>query len=247
MSEVRKMLFRIAIVEDEKHDSDLLERYIARYFAEDCSDASYHVTTFNNPVSFVEHYKSDYDLILLDIQMPGMNGMDVATALRKKDSSVLLIFVTNMAQYAVKGYDVNAAGFILKPVSYYDLLMRIRKCITILQSRTEECLTLKMKQGIVRLPIRSILYIEVNRHMLTYHTSKEALQATGSLSELEAALQGYNFLRCNSCYLVNPRAIQAVLGYDIHLINGEQILISHPKRKQFMQELNIWLREGKNL
>ena len=160
---------------------------------------------------------------------------------------MLLVFVTNMAQYAVKGYDVNAAGFILKPVSYYDFLLRIRKCIGILQTRTEECVTLNMKQGIVRLPIRSILYIEVNRHMLTYHTTKEVFQATGSLSELEADLRGSSFLRCNSCYLVNPRGIQAIFGYDIRLINGETIQISHPKKKAFMQEMNIWLGEGKNL
>ena len=241
------MLFRIAIVEDEKKDSDLLENYIARYFSEEASENRYQVTVFNNAGVFVEHYRAEFDLILLDIQMPGMNGMDAAAALRKKDSSVLLVFVTNMAQYAVKGYDVNAAGFILKPVSYYDFLLRIRKCIGILQTRTEECVTLNMKQGIVRLPIRSILYIEVNRHMLTYHTTKEVFQATGSLSELEADLRGSSFLRCNSCYLVNPRGIQAIFGYDIRLINGETIQISHPKKKAFMQEMNIWLGEGKNL
>lgn len=134
------MLFRIAIVEDEKKDSDLLENYIARYFSEEASENRYQVTVFNNAGVFVEHYRADFDLILLDIQMPGMNGMDAAAALRKKDSSVLLVFVTNMAQYAVKGYDVNAAGFILKPVSYYDFLLRIRKCIGILQTRTEEFL-----------------------------------------------------------------------------------------------------------
>ena len=121
------MLFRIAIVEDENKDSDLLENYIARYFSEEASENRYQVTVFNNAGVFVEHYRADFDLILLDIQMPGMNGMDAAAALRKKDSSVLLVFVTNMAQYAVKGYDVNAAGFILKPVSYYDFLLRIRK------------------------------------------------------------------------------------------------------------------------
>lgn len=85
----------------------------------------------DNAGVFIEQYRPDYDLIFLDIQMPGLNGMEAATALRKKDSSVLLVFVTNMAQYAVRGYDVNAAGFILKPVSYYDFLMRMRKCIGI--------------------------------------------------------------------------------------------------------------------
>ena len=241
------MVFRLAIVEDEKQDSDLLQSHIHHFFTENCPDDSFQATVFDNAGVFIEQYRPDYDLIFLDIQMPGLNGMEAATALRKKDSSVLLVFVTNMAQYAVRGYDVNAAGFILKPVSYYDFLMRMRKCIGILQTRVEEYVTLNMRQGIIRLPARDILYVEVNRHMLTYHTFKDAVQTTGSLAETEASLRGSGFLRCNSCYLVNPKAIQAVLGYDIRLINGETIQISHPKKKQFMQDLYIWLGEGKNL
>ncbi len=108
------MVFRLAIVEDEKQDSDLLQSHIHHFFTENCPDDSFQVTVFDNAGVFIEQYRPDYDLIFLDIQMPGLNGMEAATALRKKDSSVLLVFVTNMAQYAVRGYDVNAAGFILK-------------------------------------------------------------------------------------------------------------------------------------
>ena len=152
------MVFRLAIVEDEKQDSDLLQSHIHHFFTENCPDDSFQVTVFDNAGVFIEQYRPDYDLIFLDIQMPGLNGMEAATALRKKDSSVLLVFVTNMAQYAVRGYDVNAAGFILKPVSYYDFLMRMRKCIGILQTRVEEYVTLNMRQGIIRLPARDILF-----------------------------------------------------------------------------------------
>lgn len=241
------MVFRLAIVEDEQQDAALLKGHIHRYFQENAPSDSFRITEFSSATSFIEQYRSDFDLVFLDIQMPGINGMEAAAALRKKDGSVLLVFVTNMAQYAVRGYDVNAAGFILKPVSYYDFLLRMRKCMAILQTRTEEYMTLSLRQGFVRLPVRSILYVEVNRHMLTYHVDGEPISATGSLAQAEAALHGSDFLRCNSCYLVNPRAIQSVLGYDIRLINGETIQISHPKKKQFMQELNIWLGEGKNL
>ena len=94
------MVFRLAIVEDEKQDSDLLQSHIHHFFTENCQDDSFQVTVFDNARVFIEQYRPDYDLIFLDIQMPGLNGMEAATALRKKDSSVLLVFVTNMAQYA---------------------------------------------------------------------------------------------------------------------------------------------------
>ena len=236
-------MYRILIADDEGIMVESLKTIITSSFGDECEIAC--AKTGRAVVEQAESFRPD--IALVDIQMPGLNGMEAAAALRKKDSSVLLVFVTNMAQYAVRGYDVNAAGFILKPVSYYDFLMRMRKCIGILQTRVEEYVTLNMRQGIIRLPARDILYIEVNRHMLTYHTFKDTVQTTGSLAETEVSLRGSGFLRCNSCYLVNPKAIQAVLGYDIRLINGETIQISHPKKKQFMQDLNIWLGEGKNL
>ncbi|MCI6435877.1 MAG: LytTR family DNA-binding domain-containing protein [Clostridiales bacterium] len=241
------MAFHFAIVEDNPQDRLLLRNYLDRFFRENFRSDSFQVTEFENAGIFLEGYRPDFDLVFLDIQMPGINGMDAASALRQKDGSVLLLFVTNMAQYAVRGYDVNAAGFVLKPVSYYDFLLRMRKCMGILQSRTEKSITLKMRQGIRRLSVRSILYVEVNSHMLSYHTAAETIQATGSLSEMEETLAESGFLRCNSCFLVNPRAISTVIGYDIQLINGDTIQISHPKKKQFMQALNVWLGEGKNL
>ena len=237
----------VAIVEDSAEERARIRACLS--YVESTTDAAFDVHEFPNGLEFLGSIDGPvpFDLVFMDIDMPGMNGMETARALRTADSAVLLIFVTNMAQYAVRGYDVNAAGFILKPVSYYDFLMRMRKCIGILQTRVEEYVTLNMRQGIIRLPARDILYVEVNRHMLTYHTFKGTVQTTGSLAETEASLRGSGFLRCNSCYLVNPKAIQAVLGYDIRLINGETIQISHPKKKQFMQDLNIWLGEGKNL
>lgn len=241
------MLLRLAIVEDETQDLLCLKRHIERYFTENGGADTFHLDCFDNAVSFLERYQPEYDLVLLDIQMPGLDGMAAAQRLREKDSRVLIMFVTNMAQYAVRGYDVGAVGFLLKPVSYYDFLLRMRRSINILHSRATEWLTLSGKQGMRRLCAGDILYLEVRGHTLSFHLSDEIVQATGSLSDMEEKLRPSSFLRCNSCYLVNPRAIRAVQGFDITLLNGETLQISHPRRKQFMAELNVWLGEGKNL
>lgn len=236
---------RIAVVEDEREDQECLLRHMERFFKEENMD--YQTTVFDNAVSFLENYRAIYDIVFLDIQMPGMNGMDAAEKLRKMDAAVPILFVTNMAQYAVKGYDVDAIGFVVKPLRYYDFYLRMRKAVNIAKSREEKTLVLTGKQGIVRISVNDIYYVEVIGHSLYYHTKDDTITVSGSISAAEEKLKMCEFLRCNNCYLVNPRAILYVQGHTITLLNKEQIQISHPRKKEFMTRLNEWLGEGKNL
>ena len=109
-------MFRIAIVEDEDACARLLEDYIRRY-GETAGDA-FRTDRFPNGLEFIENYRPVYDVILMDIRMPLVDGMEAARRLRAQDEETALIFVTNMAQYAIKGYEVQALDFMLKPVQY---------------------------------------------------------------------------------------------------------------------------------
>lgn len=240
-------MLRIAIVEDDAADQAILQTYIDRFFREGNADCAYQTTVFDSAVIFLESYRAIYDIIFLDIQMPYLNGMDAAIKLREIDAGVPILFVTNMAQYAVKGYDVNALGFILKPASYYDFFLRMRKAINVIKSRMGRDLVLTTKQSVIRVSTNDIYYTEVTGHSLHYHTRDDVITVTGSITDAEEKLRGSEFLRCNNCYLVNPRAIQNVKGHTITLLNGEQVQISHPRRKAFMAQLNEWLGAGKNV
>ena len=107
-------MINIAIVEDEKVASDLIYDYLLNYGKK--SGEEFNVTVFKDPLALLENYKPTYDLIFMDIMMPNMDGMQASHKLRELDSSVLLIFITNMGDYAVKGYDVGASAFIKKPL-----------------------------------------------------------------------------------------------------------------------------------
>ena len=108
---------RIAIVEDDPQEAAKLRGYAERYAAE--SGKPLEITLFSDGEDIVTDYRPEYDIIFLDIQMKRLDGMSAAERIRLLDADVVLIFVTNMAQYAIRGYAVDALDFLLKPVPYF--------------------------------------------------------------------------------------------------------------------------------
>ena len=107
-------MLRIAIVEDEKDSLDRLTGLIKRYEKE--RDCECGVSVFGDGMNFVSDYCRVYDVVFMDIEMPFLDGMHAARKLRELDPSVMLVFVTRLASYALAGYEVDAAGYIVKPV-----------------------------------------------------------------------------------------------------------------------------------
>ena len=130
-------MIRIAIVEDEKVYSDLIKEYLDRYLKEYKDDIiGFDISVYDNAISFLENYKpSRCDLVFLDIMMPHIDGMRAAEKLREVDNSVIIIFITNMGDYAVRGYDVNATAFIKKPVSYSDFEAKLKRAVFEIKNR----------------------------------------------------------------------------------------------------------------
>lgn len=234
-------MIRVAIVEDEQRAAELLWACFASFEQE--QGAEFEISRYANAEDFLNQYRGNQDLIMMDIEMPGMNGMKAAERLRRMDQEVVLIFVTNMAQYAVKGYEVDALDFIVKPVRYPDFAFKMKRVLQALELRKQPKLMLSVAGGMKRISLSRLKYVEVSGHSLIYHLLDEEIRVRGSLSKMEEVLRENHFMKCNNCYLVNPRYITEVYGHTVK-IGDEELQISHPRRKAFLQELSAWISDG---
>ncbi len=231
---------RVAIVEDDAEYADQLVEFLDRYGLE--SKEEMHSTIFRNGLNIVEDYQPVWDIILLDIEMPMLDGMTAAERIRVLDPDVILIFITNMAQYAIKGYEVDAMDFVLKPVNYYAFRMKLRKALRVLGERSTASVLVRTENGTRKLPVSSLRYVEVRDHRLIYHSTQGDFEMFGSLKELESTL-GRDFARCNHCYLVHLRFVDGVQEDNV-LVGGDALKISRTRKKAFMQQLSDYYRFG---
>lgn len=232
-------MFRVGIVEDEAECRKMLRELTERYAAENQRQITIHEFSDGNKV--VQNYRPDYDILLLDIQMPGMNGMEAAKKIREKDPDVVLVFITNMAQYAIKGYEVGALDFILKPVNYEAFSMRFTRAIGRVRSREGKKICLNLLDGARWIDVRKIYYVETQRGMLWYHTEEGVFSVRGALKDVQKELEECHFEKCNQCYLVNLKYVSEIRK-NIVVVAEDELEISRRKRNVFMEAVMDYLK-----
>lgn len=228
-------MIKIVILEDEEQQAARTIGFLRRYETE--SGDSFDVVRFDRAIKLVDNYRCDADILLLDIQVPDMLGINAAKRLRKMDENVIILFLTSFAQYAIEGYSVEAMDYILKPISYASFSAKLARAIRMVRQRQAEgaMVSVKTKSGIHRFPSSGLLYIEVVNHTLVLHlTDGTVLKQWGSLGTFEKELANDHFVRCNSGYLVNLKYVESVEG-DCVILKGIPLKISTPKRKEFLR------------
>lgn len=223
-------MYKIAIIEDNPKDLEQIRGYLTHYQQEHGTALS--VTAFADPMKFLAEYRPDYDLVFMDIELPPFNGIDISRRLREIDSVVALVFITNMEQCAVNGYEVDALDFVVKPINYYRFSSMMNKALRSIDRRSEKELVVRSSSKIIRIPISQLHYVEVRDHLLIHHSTQGNLEAWGKLSDVEQELAEYGFVRCSSSYLVNLRHIISVDGDTVD-IAGEKLPISQRRKKAF--------------
>lgn len=233
---------RVAIIDDEKNMTAQLSEFLKRLKEEenlildaDIYESGDNFLTALETKRIFEEENLIYDLILLDVEMPGRNGIETAREIRKFDENVILMFITNMAQYAIHGYDVEAIDYVLKPVTYEDFALKMHKAMRyVRQNETHQMILNTTENGRIPLLISDIYYIEVVSHYLNFHTKKGVYESRGVMKEIEKQLESMNFFRCNQSYLVNLAYVKSIRGNEV-MVGADSLPISRNRKNSFME------------
>ncbi len=230
----------VAIVDDDPRDSGLLRNLVEAYFKKNNIPAVIHV--FRDGLDFIrgtEHH----DIVFMDIRMDKLDGLDAAHLMRKIDRDACLIFVTNMAQFAIKGYQVDALDFIVKPASMSSISYVLDKAMKRLGDSNSTVLPLKTSEGTVSISSNDIRYVEVFDHNLVYHTVSGTYNVRGRISDVSEKLDRRNFVLCNRSFVVNLRYVSNITA-DSLTVGDTLISISKSRRKELMQRFSSFLGDS---
>ena len=206
-------MVRVAILEGDPRQTQLLQDYLHRYGEE--HREQFAISCFENGIPFISNYQANYDIVLMDVEMPYMDGISVAHKLRELDQVAVLIFITNLAQNACKGYEVDAMDYLVKPVPYPVFALRMTKALRRV-SRQAQWQMFATEDGMVR--IRS------------------------TMAKMEELLLPHHFSRASRFFLLNLAHIEAVGTGDV-TVAGHKILLGRLYKKQFLNDLTVFLGE----
>lgn len=227
-------MLRVAIVDDEAEVRGELAGMVER-FADERGEQIV-ASCYADGKEFLASGATE-DIVLLDIEMDKVNGMDAARVLRKAGITSEIIFVTNMAQYAIKGYEVSAIDFIVKPVRYTSFAFKFGRAVDAASRKKRSRISVETREGLRYIDTADIVYVEVMGHKLIYHGLKGTFEAWGTMKDTCAALEPFGFALCNACYLVNLSRVVNV-GQDMVTVEGGDVLkMSRGRKKSFMDAL----------
>lgn len=222
-------LVNIVICENDKNDQEFVKAKVVEIL--DDLNIEYEIKVYNSGDDLLEGYDKYTDIILLDIQMDGLDGMETARKIREFDDNVEIIFITSFVEYALEGYEVNAYRYLLKPVKDENLMTSLINC---LNDRNFVKRSIVIKEGDTRIKIslKDIMYIEVQGNDITVHTLKDTYRTKGTMSNFETEINSNMFVRCHKSYLVNLEYIKSIKRYTSILVNDEEVPLSRNKYKE---------------
>lgn len=240
------MNYRIAICEDEIYYKEELLAFLKAYESE--SGNSLLIEYYSSGEEFLELGKNKvYHIIILDVEMGKLTGVEVAREIRKQDETVQIIFATSHERYAIDAFDVSALGYLVKPVSYLKLKKLISNAIMLVdfmndkEDAKKRYIKVKVKYETVNILVDSIRYIEKKRNKCIIHEKDNEYSCYETLTQFYEKLDIHKFIYTHQGYIVNYDKIQEVLDNSVILDDYIEIPLSRryykPLKERFMEEL----------
>lgn len=233
------MNYKVAVVDDEQDILTGITELLKKYESSCGEDISFDADTYSSGDALLENNPNSYEIIFLDINMPGTNGLRVAKKIREHNKTAIIIFCTHYAQYAINGYEVNALGYILKPIEEKLFNRSLDRALQVLKTSQAQRIKVKTLHGVEIVPVSDIVYLEIRIHNLFYYvlTSDGKLteyRSRGSMQEMVESLGELGFARCSACYLVNLKHVISVINGEVNLRGGASLPVS----RKFLRSFN---------
>lgn len=244
-------MIRIGIVDDDKASRESIHQEISDYAR--LHHLECELSEYESALKFLDSGDKGFDMLILDIDMPGMSGMELAEKIRETDRDVVIVFCTNLQQFAINGYSVGALGFMVKPVQPYALNLTMDRAINAIKmnqkrNNTDSDTKFVLKDGTISRLVRvsDIDYIEVRQHYLLYNIkdsntgARIVIKNRGTMQEAVERLSQYGFWRCSSSFLVNIKSVTAVSRVNV-FIGNELLPIGRTFKESFMDAFSRYL------
>jgi len=231
-------IMRVAICDDENMQLSMTKTSLETIY----KSLDLIVDTYNSGVSLLNAVDDVYyDLIILDIEMPGMNGIDTAKKLRKIEDKTSIVFLTSHVEYALEGYEVNALRYLTKPANPE----KISEIITYLleQKKKDKRILLRSGEDVEMVCVADIYYMEAQDQMIRVVTHKGEYRNRYNLGDYETELGTYGFFRVHRGYLINLGHVLRLTGREIVMEDGASIPISRTKEKTLKNALIHYVRK----
>jgi DNA-binding LytR/AlgR family response regulator len=234
---------KLIICEDEPAIAEQITGLVQGWAS--CRGKAVRIARFKSAEAFLFAYEDDksVDLILLDIQMGGMDGMALARKIREDNDRVQIIFVTGISDYVAEGYDVSAAHYLLKPVKEEKLYSALDKAVARI-SLPKRIITIDTAEGIVLVAVDDIVYIESLDHELIIHLRKNDVSCKMPLYKMEEALSDERFVKAHRSYLVNLAFVKRISRTDVILDDGTALPLSRRLYKDINRLLMKYVTGG---
>lgn len=235
---------RIAICEEDEIELGRILELILEYRSEQDATLEYHC--FNNSTDFLDAVKDrEYDLVLLDVLMQGVTGMQAAQELREWDKYIKIIFISSSPEFAMESYSVEAYHYLLKPIEGDSLFRLLEKVKRELAEEEGQGIILRSRRGIVRVLFSEIEYIEVINKTVSFHLADSIIyEVTAALTDFEGKfLVRQEFFKPHRSYLINLHYVQAINAYHVITVNGHSIPVSRRRYNELQDTyMHFWLR-----
>lgn len=223
-------MIRVAICEDEREIQLLIEDYIKEILKS--INVEYEIQKYNSGEELLECNLKNIDILLLDIQMGQLNGMDTARKIREVDNKMEIIFITSLIDYIQDGYEVRAYRYLLKPIKLEELEKHVLTCIKEIEKNKNHYILIKNKSNTYKIYSNEIKYIEVQKKDMRIHTINKTFDVKYSLEKIEKDLNSDEFVRCHKSFIINLSYIENIKLNTAILESGEEVPVSRYRYKE---------------